>query len=589
LCGRCRQPGHTANECTAPKPMSSSSERDWNKTKQVEFQEEKNVAKNVNHIAKDTSYFVTRSGKKTQNIIENGTSNSEVEIQVELPQTIKDNPPISIPGPIPSMEVPVEPSVETVLKPVEEMQPIANPILLPKTMTRNPIKVIPNKRKHTRTMRLAMGMQPYDVLANLDHIQPTISMRQLLAISPKCRSELSYSLIRKRSKEINVHDISIDPGAPTVDVMIDGSLIQGVQIDGGSSVNLMNQETMDEIGLTNMISTPIILRMADQSKVKPLGVLKQVPTLVGGIEYKVDYIIFKITESISSYPILLGRPWLYLAKAKDDWGKGTLTIGKGSQKTSLPMYPPIYRGETQEEDTNVTSDNSYDSDSEREIYEPIKQVASNSKSYQCLGLGEYFTPLIDPNDSDDAILAWQQSEVYNISIQEDSEPEPELESDSKELEDFLMNDDPTPLTMGTLKIAYKEMNLGTDQDPKNINVYEGLSSEEFTTWHKFFKDNKSAFAWTYKDLKGVPPDICEHQIILEDNVKPIRQRPYRLNQGCHADVFGRTDGRTIGRWPRGRPRLGRTVASFLKLPGVKLPRPRGRACVRADANMSART
>jgi hypothetical protein len=225
LCGRCQQPGHTTNECTAPKPMSSSSERDWNKTKQVEFQEDKNVAKNVNHIAKDTSYFVTRSSKKMQNIMENGTSNSEVEIQVESPQIIKDNPPVSILAPIPNREVPVTPSLETVLKPVEEMQPIATPILPPKTMIRNPIKTIPNKTKQTRTMRLAMGMQPYDVLANLDHIQPTISMRQLLAISPKCRSELSYSLIRKRSKEINVHDISIDPGAPTVDVMIDGSLI----------------------------------------------------------------------------------------------------------------------------------------------------------------------------------------------------------------------------------------------------------------------------------------------------------------------------------------------------------------------------
>jgi hypothetical protein len=100
--------------------------------------------------------------------------------------------------------------------------------------------------------------------------------------------------------------------------MIDGSLIQGVQIDGGSSVNLMNHETMDEIGLTNMISILIILRMADQTKVKPLGILKQVPILVGIIEYKIDYIIFKITKSISSYPTLLGRPWLYLAKTNDD-------------------------------------------------------------------------------------------------------------------------------------------------------------------------------------------------------------------------------------------------------------------------------
>jgi hypothetical protein len=172
------------------------------------------------------------------------------------------------------MEVPIAHSLENVPKPVEEMQPIATLVLSPKTMMRSPIKTIPNKRKQTRTMRLAMEMQLYDILANLDHIQPTISMRQLLAISPKYYSELSYSLIRKRSKEINVHDISIDPSAPTVDVMIDGSLIQGVQIDGISSVNLMNQEIMDEIGLTNMISTPIILRMADQSKVKPLGILK---------------------------------------------------------------------------------------------------------------------------------------------------------------------------------------------------------------------------------------------------------------------------------------------------------------------------
>jgi hypothetical protein len=80
------------------------------------------------------------------------------------------------------------------------------------------------------------------------------------------------------------------------------------------------------------------------------------------------------------------------------------------------MCPPIYRGKTQEDNTNVTSDNSYDSDSEGEMYEPIKHVATTSKSYQCLGLGEYFTLLVDPNDSDDAILAWQKSEVCNISI-----------------------------------------------------------------------------------------------------------------------------------------------------------------------------
>jgi hypothetical protein len=175
-------------------------------------------------------------------------------------------------------------------------------------------------------MKVAVGMDPYDILTNMDNIQPQISLRQLLAIAPRYRSELSSSLVRKKVKMVDVNDIFLDPGAPIVDVLIDGSLIHGIQVDSGSSVNLMNVDTMEELGLTSMTTTPIILRMADQSRVKPLGMLSQLLTTIGGIDYKIDYVVFKVSESISTYPILLGRPWLYLARAKDDWGKGTLTI-----------------------------------------------------------------------------------------------------------------------------------------------------------------------------------------------------------------------------------------------------------------------
>ena len=227
----------------------------------------------------------------------------------------------------------------------------------------------PRKRKYNRTMKLEVGMEPYDLLSNMDNIQPQISLRQLLAVAPTCRSALNSSLVRKRPKtvdvvnEINnfeetidVNDISIDPGAPTVEVFIDGSLIEGVQIDSGSSVNLMNADTMEEIGLTTMTTTPIILRMADQSRVKPLGILKQVLTTIKGIDFRIDYIVFKVTESISSYPILLGRPWLFNGRVKEDWGKGTITIGKGKQKIVLPMYLIQYHDETQDEESEETSD-----------------------------------------------------------------------------------------------------------------------------------------------------------------------------------------------------------------------------------------
>jgi hypothetical protein len=57
-----------------------------------------------------------------------------------------------------------------------------------------------------------------------------------------------------------------------------------------------------------------------------------------------------------------------------------------------------------------------------------------------------------------------------------------------------------------------------------------------------------------------------------------------VRQGCHEDIFGRT----IGRWPRGRPWLGRTIVSFLKLPGIKQGAyVRTRPCVRADAGVAS--
>ena len=59
--------------------------------------------------------------------------------------------------------------------------------------------------------------------------------------------------------------------------------------------------------------------------------MKRVPTLIGGISLKISYIIFKVFDSLSLYLILLGRPWLWKSKAIDDWGKGTITIVKGSK------------------------------------------------------------------------------------------------------------------------------------------------------------------------------------------------------------------------------------------------------------------
>ncbi len=40
---------------------------------------------------------------------------------------------------------------------------------------------------------------------------------------------------------------------------------------------------------------------------------------------------------------------------------------------------------------------------------------------------------------------------------------------------------------------------------------------------------KDVFAWSYKELKGMWKQICEHKIELMVNVQPIKQKQYKMN------------------------------------------------------------
>ena len=43
------------------------------------------------------------------------------------------------------------------------------------------------------------------------------------------------------------------------------------------------------------------------------------------------------------------------------------------------------------------------------------------------------------------------------------------------------------------------------------------------------RQHRSTIAWSLEDIKGISPEFCEHNIYLEDNVKPSREAQRRLN------------------------------------------------------------
>jgi hypothetical protein len=59
----------------------------------------------------------------------------------------------------------------------------------------------------------------------------------------------------------------------------------------------------------------------------------------------------------------------------------------------------------------------------------------------------------------------------------------------------------------------------------NANLDQALAQEA----EELFWEYKDVFAWTYKDFKGIPPLVAQHQIELEKDVSPTHQPRYQMN------------------------------------------------------------
>ena len=68
------------------------------------------------------------------------------------------------------------------------------------------------------------------------------------------------------------------------------------------------------------------------------------------------------------------------------------------------------------------------------------------------------------------------------------------------------------------------------ENPRPVYIATDLLPEEEELLISTLKEYKDIFAWTYKDLKGVDPAICQHTIPMKEDAKPRKQRPYTYNE-----------------------------------------------------------
>ena len=152
------------------------------------------------------------------------------------------------------------------------------------------------------------------------------------------------------SVAVNFYQVE-DYGASELTIEIDGCSVPKVPVDGGSRVNLMLEDTAFDLGYTSFEKTDQVLRMADQSRVIPVGRLFQVPTLIGEVTYLLNYVIIRVSIG-RPFPRLLGRPWLYTTEVLIDWEAREFAFGK--PRIRIPWKTEEYLGETSKTDGYTT-------------------------------------------------------------------------------------------------------------------------------------------------------------------------------------------------------------------------------------------
>jgi hypothetical protein len=64
-------------------------------------------------------------------------------------------------------------------------------------------------------------------------------------------------------------------------------------------------------------------------------------------------------------------------------------------------------------------------------------------------------------------------------------------------------------------LIYGIVNLGTRDNPQNINLGKGCFEQERFSFIKLFKEFKDVFSWMYDDLKTFDTNIIQHVIPMK--------------------------------------------------------------------------
>ncbi|CAN6542464.1 unnamed protein product [Malus baccata var. baccata] len=269
------------------------------------------------------------------------------------------------------------------------------------------------------------------------------------------------------------------------------------------------------------------------SNAYPKGVLEDVLVQVNHLVFPADFYVLEMDESdhAPSLPILLGRPFMKMARTKIDVYSGTLSMEFDGEVVNFNFSDSI---KYPSEDHSCFSIDIIDSLAQGYLDDlnddALKKVitrgmelktkgADSSVTHGIHGLGH----AVPPSEELIEVVAALESSPKLDGKYTNRESIPI--STNKLLPSIIQ----APiLELKPLPSHLKYIFLGENETLPAI-ISSSLTAQEEEKLVRVLKEFKSALGWTLADIKGISPTTCMHHIFLEEGAKPTREAQRRLN------------------------------------------------------------
>ncbi|MCO5563836.1 hypothetical protein L7F22_017485 [Adiantum nelumboides] len=199
----------------------------------------------------------------------------------------------------------------------------------------------PRRHYNTSDFPLGEGQPKYNLRAYLVGRKADVTFGQLMEMCPRLKRQWKRMVnpMKNEPTKESVRVLSLNelPNiCPTIDAWHKRKCIGEAYIDGGAQVCVITQACVTKLGLHMTKNSGFCIKLANQSRVRCLGIIKDLEVEVFDVKALVNCHV--MPAGIGAFPLILGRPWLQATKAVQDWGHGTITLyNRSGDKKNFDM------------------------------------------------------------------------------------------------------------------------------------------------------------------------------------------------------------------------------------------------------------